>query len=88
MYALHGELNDDAWKIARMDVFKFVEKSPLKFDLIFADPPFQMKGYDKLPKAIFDSGILRPDGLLILALAQLVVGLGISLDGRCLHYSE
>jgi hypothetical protein len=24
----------------------------------------------------------RPDGLLILALAQLVVGLGISLDGR------
>lgn len=66
MYALHKELNDDAWKIARLDVFKFVPKTPLKFDLIFADPPFHMKGFDGLPDLIFESGILKEDGLVIL----------------------
>lgn len=66
MYSLKEDLKDDSWKIARMDVFKFIQKTPLKFDLIFADPPFGMKTFDKLPGAIFESDILRPDGLVIL----------------------
>lgn len=66
MWALHNELEDDQWKIIRMDVFKFIEKTPLKFDLIFADPPFDMKGYEKIPEFIFKTDILKKDGILII----------------------
>lgn len=50
----------------RDDVFRFLAKSTGSFDLIFADPPYDIKKLDELPDLIFQSGRLSEDGLLVL----------------------
>lgn len=50
----------------KADVFKFIPKRHGSYDLIFADPPFDMHGIEKLPELIFDNKLLNPDGIFIL----------------------
>ena len=50
----------------RFDSFKFIEKVKTKFDLIFADPPYDHKELENIPDLIFEKELLHPDGLLIL----------------------
>lgn len=66
LHQLKSEFNDDNWSINRSDVFQFIEKSPLSFDLIFADPPFGMDRIDELVDQTFESKVLKDDGLFIL----------------------
>jgi 16S rRNA G966 N2-methylase RsmD len=49
----------------KQDVFKWLPTLQEKFDLIFADPPFDIPGMMKLPKLILDCGLLEPNGLLV-----------------------
>lgn len=54
-------------KPLKADVFSYLEKvKPHSFDLIFADPPFELKALDKIPDIILTSKALKTDGLLIL----------------------
>lgn len=48
------------------DVFKFIDRSSEKYDIIFADPPYQMDRITELPDLIFNSNLLSEEGLLIL----------------------
>jgi len=52
----------------KSDVYKFLEKTPLKADIIFADPPydFKVEQFLKIAQLIFDRTILNDDGLLII----------------------
>ena len=59
-------LNQHNWIIKKTDATNFLEQTPLKFDLIFADPPFDLKGTKEIPEIIFSRKILRPNGLLII----------------------
>jgi 16S rRNA (guanine(966)-N(2))-methyltransferase RsmD len=36
------------------------------FDLIFADPPYALKDLESIPTRIFEKGLLKEDGLLVL----------------------
>lgn len=55
----------DNIKIYRNDALNAIDKLPKKhFDLIFADPPFDMTGKENLISKILNSGILN-DGTLI-----------------------
>jgi 16S rRNA (guanine966-N2)-methyltransferase len=54
------------------DVFRFIAHTPLKADIIFADPPYDMDGVKELPLLIFEAGLLLPDGLLIIEHGQSV----------------
>lgn len=49
----------------KMDVFRFIATTKNTYDLIFADPPYDLPSITTLPKVIFEAGLLRPDGLLI-----------------------
>ncbi|MEM7163387.1 MAG: 16S rRNA (guanine(966)-N(2))-methyltransferase RsmD [Bacteroidota bacterium] len=49
----------------RKDVFKFIPKCHQKFDIIFADPPYQLKEISALPELIFSFKLLNKNGLLI-----------------------
>lgn len=51
----------------KINVFTFLEKASGSFDVIFADPPYQMEEHrlHKLVHLIFDRGLLEPDGLLV-----------------------
>lgn len=52
----------------KSDVYKFLQATPEKFNLIFADPPYDFdKGqFLKIADLVFDKGLLLEDGLLII----------------------
>jgi len=38
----------------------------MKWDLIFADPPYEMEEAENLPELIFEKQLLKPDGIFVL----------------------
>jgi 16S rRNA (guanine(966)-N(2))-methyltransferase RsmD len=53
-------------KVYKADVFKFVQKIPESFNLIFADPPFDLPRFNEIPDTVLNADILAPEGLFIL----------------------
>lgn len=53
-------------KILKDDVFRFLKNCPAKFDIVFADPPYDLNRLEEIPTAVFESGVLKENGLLIL----------------------
>ncbi len=60
------ELNLDNVRIVKSDVFKFLFKFQGKFDIVFADPPFDLPQFSLVPDAVFNGNILNENGLFIL----------------------
>jgi 16S rRNA (guanine(966)-N(2))-methyltransferase RsmD len=52
--------------IIKGDVFKFLTNTNLCFDLIFADPPYDMENLDILPDLVFANHLLKESGYFIL----------------------
>lgn len=52
--------------IVRADVFKFLDHCTNTYDIIFADPPYQLTGIEAIPEKVFNANLLNPEGLLIL----------------------
>lgn len=52
-------------KTYREDVFKYLNVETEQYDLIFADPPYDLNRIPDLPKVIFEKNLLKSDGLLI-----------------------
>lgn len=50
----------------KADVFKYLQSSKQKFDIIFADPPYDLPELETLPDIIFDKQLLQPEGIFIL----------------------
>jgi len=48
------------------DVFHFIKKRPLKYDIIFADPPYTLEGVADLPEIIFQNENLNSEFTLII----------------------
>ena len=70
--ALYGHLQRTAralgtenWHLVKADVFSYINSDRSTYDVIFADPPFDMEGTENLPALIRESGLLAPDGLLL-----------------------
>jgi len=59
-------LEIDNLKVIKKDVFRFIDAHPGTFDIIFADPPYQMEGREQLPELIVESQLLSPGGVFIL----------------------
>jgi 16S rRNA (guanine966-N2)-methyltransferase len=55
-------------KTIKSDVFKYLEKASLKFDVIFADPPydFSLEQFSKIPELVFQNALLEDDGVLVI----------------------
>ena len=51
----------------KSNVFSFLEKNKSEYDVIFADPPynFSQEEFEKIPKLIFEYGLLADDGTLV-----------------------
>lgn len=52
--------------LMKTDVFRFINSCHSKFDLIFADPPYELKELKEIPDIIFKNKLLKEDGLFIL----------------------
>jgi len=52
----------------KSDVFKFLESTSQKFNVIFADPPygFTDEQFKSIPELIFNNNLLEEDGLFII----------------------
>jgi len=60
------ESNYDMLRPIKSNVFSFLSGTKNSFDLIFADPPYNMEEIEKLPEIIFDKQLLNEDGIFIL----------------------
>lgn len=53
-------------KIFKEDVFKYLQFENERYELIFADPPYDLNKIPEIPKIIFDKKLLLPGGSLII----------------------
>lgn len=52
-------------RIVKSDVFRFLLLNKYKYDLIFADPPYNNKHIAEIPEYVFSKKMLNPNGILI-----------------------
>jgi 16S rRNA (guanine966-N2)-methyltransferase len=52
-------------KTYKADVFKYLQIETEQYDLIFADPPYDLNQIPEIAKIVFEKNLLLPGGLLI-----------------------
>ncbi len=61
-----GDLNiSHQVKVIKTNAFNFIKKTEETYDLIFADPPYNLKDLETIPQLIFENNILNENGVLI-----------------------
>ncbi len=60
------KLEITGFKVIRADVFLYLKKQKQKFDIIFADPPYDLEEYHQIPEIVFKNELLNPNGWLII----------------------
>lgn len=60
------ELGDDNISVIRGDALKFVQSCRQKFDVIFADPPYNLPDFGSIPGLILNSEMLKPTSIVII----------------------
>lgn len=55
-----------AIKVIKGDAFKFMQACGLKFDFIFADPPYALPTLATIPDCLFGAGLLNEGGIFVL----------------------
>jgi len=56
----------DEVEVVKMDVFKFLRYEKNRYDIIFADPPYEIKNIEEIVDLVFEHEILKPGGVLII----------------------
>lgn len=60
----------DQIQVLRSDIFDFLNKTTLSFDIIFTDPPYEMDGVALIPDIVFDRKLIEENGYLIIEHSQ------------------
>ena len=60
------ELSIDDLIVLRADAFRYLSSCKMKFDLIFADPPYQLPTLTEIPDLVFSKGLLKEEGLFVM----------------------
>ena len=60
------KMNFSQIKTRKADVFKFIKSATTSYDLIFADPPYDIDQLPQLASLILDANLLIKGGLLII----------------------
>lgn len=50
----------------RGDVFKYLEKAHARYDLVFADPPYELDNIAAIHDLVYQQGLLNPEGILVI----------------------
>lgn len=61
-----AEIGIDNVFCMRMDSLRYLKDRKDQFDIIFADPPYQLEVHEKVHQLIMENNFLKPDGLFIL----------------------
>lgn len=60
------KLQAEGHVIVRKDVFRFIKTTQRQFDLIIADPPYQLATLATIPDLIFEHDLLAEGGIFVL----------------------
>ncbi|MBD5215248.1 MAG: methyltransferase domain-containing protein [Bacteroidales bacterium] len=60
------ELGVDNFLLVRGDALRYIAAAPRKFDIIFADPPYNMDGFAEIPGKILGSALVKPGTIVII----------------------
>jgi 16S rRNA (guanine(966)-N(2))-methyltransferase RsmD len=60
------EIGFENIKVIHIDVKAFLRTCHVKYDVVFADPPFDLKWIKELPDMVTGSGVLKEDGFFVL----------------------
>ncbi len=61
-----AKLGLDNVNVLRHNVFEYINICKRQFDIVFADPPYDLEGVESLPDRLFDAGLLYDGGYFIL----------------------
>lgn len=61
-----GKFQMENHKTIRSDVFRFLKSTNNKYDIIFADPPYDLKNITEISTIIFEKDLLNENGFLII----------------------
>ena len=61
-----SKLNAEGALVIHSNVKTYLRSSKFKYDIAFADPPYDLAWLDTIPDLVFDSGILKKDSVFIL----------------------
>ena len=53
-------------KAIHIDVKAYLKTCRIQYDIVFADPPYDLNWFSTIPDLVLNSGIIREEGLLIL----------------------
>lgn len=59
------ELDVNNYILSKSDIFSYLKKCHLTFDVIFADPPYALKNIQEIPNIVFEKKLLNNNGWLI-----------------------
>ncbi len=59
-------LQADEVQPVRGDVFKFIETCDRQYDIIFADPPYDLPRLAEIPQLVLSSSIVKPGTILVM----------------------
>ena len=60
------QLKDENLTLVRGDVFKFLSTCRQSFDIIFADPPYDLPRFGEIPKLVLESSLVHDGTLFIM----------------------
>lgn len=64
--SVKDKLNADGLHLIKGDAFKFLENPSGKYDLVFADPPYDHPDFDRVLPAILASPMLNPGAIVVM----------------------
>jgi len=53
-------------EVFRWDVFRFIQQTPQRWNLIFADPPYRLENMLAIPELVFENKLLNENGYLVI----------------------
>lgn len=61
-----GILDDPALHVVRGDALRFIDTASTPYDLVFADPPYDLPGFGEIPGKVLASKLLKEDSIFII----------------------
>lgn len=63
--AIEFKINDNL-ETYKSDILAYIKRTDRKFDLIFADPPYEYPSHAEIAQIVFERNLLKENGLLII----------------------
>lgn len=60
------QLNIENLTLLKTDALKFIEAAGTAYDIVFADPPYNLEGFGEIPGKVLASKLLGPGSLFII----------------------